>query len=252
MAINEALPGVEVDITVDDEPLHEHIEAGFKEESKTVTRYVQAKSDQKFAVRIKLAKGTRMKGHCLVFEIYVDGKLAHDPLVDWYNVRDRSHTRIVRGHYLSPSIVQPFRFESLEQVSDGKIFQGEVDLAPSLGTIEIVASHRYQFQASDRSNNAISGVGIVSEKALKGRALSHGVAFDNATIGNKQTRYETRLVRENEPVAAKMVFKYRSYESLQVEMIIPRPPPPQPLEEKDHLTLEEIRELQRQNRELKV
>ncbi|CAK1363012.1 hypothetical protein CB0940_04852 [Cercospora beticola] len=250
MAINDAVPGVEIAITVDGKSLQEYTEAGFEEEPKTVTRYVEAKSNQNFAISIKTTKGTHMKGDCLCFEVYVDGQRVIQPIVTSKSVRYRSLTRVVEGHMPSATTVRSFRFDSLEKASDGKILKREAALVKSLGTIEVKCSHRTRSHKMSRPSDFVSDTGILSEKALQGRALSHSVAFEAPRTTKVWTCYETELVNKDEPCAGKIAFKYRSNESLKTEMIIPRTPSPPPLYEKEKLSQEEVRELQRQMREL--
>ncbi|KAF2210148.1 hypothetical protein CERZMDRAFT_86456 [Cercospora zeae-maydis SCOH1-5] len=254
MAINDALPGIEIVITVDGEPLEEYIESASKQEPNTITRYVEAKSDQIFAIRITVAKGTPMKGDCLVFAIYVDGKLSDGSYVGSEEVLSQSTTVIVAGRCLSSTTLQRFIFSSLELATDDKMFYDEIALPEDLGAIEITVSEHDLLEECDHfeEEDASSGVGIVSEKALKGCAISHSVAFEAPTAMAEQMCTKTEPVDGNAQPVAKMVFKYRSRESLRAEMIIPRTPSPPPLEEKEELSQEEVRELQRQMRDLRA
>lgn len=72
MAILDTLPGVEVTVTVEDEPLEEHADNDLTDDSFTVTRYVEAKSNQIFAVKILTKKGAT-RGAGLSYQVHVDG-----------------------------------------------------------------------------------------------------------------------------------------------------------------------------------
>ncbi|GIZ44174.1 hypothetical protein CKM354_000737800 [Cercospora kikuchii] len=223
MAINDVFPGIEVAVMVDGEPLQEYTETAFEPEEKTVTRYVEAKSNQTFAMRISVAEGTPMKGNCLTFYIHIDGKRA----------------------------AALFFFDSLDVATDGKMLAEEADRLEKLGTIEVFVNEEITLDTVDQTYETASDLGIVSEKALKGRALSHSVAFGAPTATVAPPCINTKLVNEYEEFAMKIVFKYRSLGNLKAEMVIPRTPSPPPLEEKEQLSQEEVRELQKQMRDLK-
>ena len=59
------------------------------------------------------------------------------------------------------------------------------------------------------------------------------------------------FVDKTKTPSAIFVFRYRSRQALISSMIIPRPTTPPPIEERGELTAQEIRELQRQVKELK-
>ncbi|PPJ59205.1 hypothetical protein CBER1_03034 [Cercospora berteroae] len=251
MAINDVFPGIEVAVMVDGEPLQEYTEAAFEPEEKTVTRYVEAKSNQNFTMRISVAEGTPMKGNCLTFYIHIDGKYAAGAIITSPSVQSQSHTRTVEGRYSSSTTLQRFFFDSLDVATDGKMLAEEADRLEKLGTIEVFVSEEMTLDTVVQTYETASDFGIVSEKALKGRALSHSVAFGAPTATVAQPCTNTKLVNEYEEFALKIVFKYRSLGSLKAEMVIPRTPSPPPLEEKEQLSREEVRELQKQMKELK-
>lgn len=109
MAINEALPGAEVTITVAGQPLQEYTEADVDEEPKTVTRYVEATSGHVFEVAIKLVANTIFKGECLSFIVRVDGKTVSVPLIT-----PRRRSENVRGVLVPNGLIRLLRFEALE------------------------------------------------------------------------------------------------------------------------------------------
>ncbi|KAK4957941.1 hypothetical protein LTR10_004364 [Elasticomyces elasticus] len=90
--------------------------------------------------------------------------------------------------------------------------------------------------------------GQVSEKTLKGQALTHQATLGPPVLlpaaGNSGSQPTTREVRKGE-VLATYVFKYRSRAALQALHIIPRTPSPVPLEERpvEELSIDEMREL---------
>ena len=71
----------------------------------------------------------------------------------------------------------PHEYQAHDQlVSDGRIKHSELNKVKELGTITIECEHFHQrgLIQNGRQGRA-EGVGIVSEKAMKGRAISHSV-----------------------------------------------------------------------------
>lgn len=114
MAIIDVLPGVEVTIVCDGEPIKEHTDEDLEEEPRTVIRYVEAKSDQNFGVSIKVKQGTTFLGETLAFEIKVDGGFIVHPTVSKPNCLRRDYIAIREGQPLPNGKVRPFQFTSLE------------------------------------------------------------------------------------------------------------------------------------------
>lgn len=77
------------------------------------------------------------------------------------------------------------------------------------------------------------------------------IRFGQDTAIKDRGRIKTRHVDRTETPAASFVFRYRSRQALISSMIIPRTPSPTPIEERAELSAEDIRELQRQVKELR-
>ena len=194
MAILKDLPGVTVTVVSDDAPLKEYEDREIEEEEGTVTRYIEAVSGKNFAIKIEVAKGTLFKGNSMAFECWVDGEEVDIPLVS-KSREDR--VRFSEGKMASKYSVQKYCFSAIETgeltghaklahadylaVSDGHTVTGEAAKVKSLGSIEIRAHHMKKTRMSPTkpsmsvTGSAQPGLGIVSEKALKGQALSHSV-----------------------------------------------------------------------------
>ncbi|KAK5118301.1 hypothetical protein LTR62_002814 [Meristemomyces frigidus] len=89
----------------------------------------------------------------------------------------------------------------------------------------------------------------ISEKALKGRAMSQKASVGQAIPCGPQTTVKMGYPYGRKPLAT-FTFKYRSRRDLQIQGIIRRSPSPTPLEARDPdtLTAEEARELVRRIR----
>ncbi|KAK6396689.1 hypothetical protein LTR65_008587 [Meristemomyces frigidus] len=252
MAVTEELPEVEVAIFVDGVALREYEDTDIEEEDRTVTRYVEATSGKSFQIHLKVETSCKFFGDCLAFAIYIDGKKVGSPIVMEKKCEKDAHTRVTKGMQVSADRNRSFVFTSLETVSDGFTLNDEANLVKELGIIRVMANHEH---VNGRSINAsknldVSAVGFVSEKAIKGQSVSHGVGFSEAVYHKRSTYKSTTVVPGQPGPFAVYKFHYRSLEALKSLLIIPRTPSPPPLEERDITTLthDELCELQRRAR----
>lgn len=75
MAVTDGLPGVEVAILVNGTALKEYNEDDSGDKSKTTSCYIEATSQQTFAISVKLLPNYVFKGQALAVYNYVDGNL---------------------------------------------------------------------------------------------------------------------------------------------------------------------------------
>lgn len=73
MAILKSVPGIEVSICVDDEPLIEHTDRSAKAERSTILKYVEVVPDKEFTIRITTDKSYKWTSPYIVLDIIVDG-----------------------------------------------------------------------------------------------------------------------------------------------------------------------------------
>jgi hypothetical protein len=74
MAILDAVPGLEFQILVDGQPLPEYENEEEPQDDDTVTKYIEAQSGKKFAIKYKFNNSFHRKHHVRV-NVYVDGGL---------------------------------------------------------------------------------------------------------------------------------------------------------------------------------
>ncbi|KJX96452.1 hypothetical protein TI39_contig625g00003 [Zymoseptoria brevis] len=231
MAITAATPGISAVIYVDDWPLKEYstIEGG----DNTITRYVEAISDKNFQIHVQVEKGTKITRAAVSFAIFVDGECLANPYIPKSWFQSSNGTSIIEGKELPNGMIQKLKFITLETVSDGRGFVKGTSDMNVLGTVivdvsfvDIVAVETFDELSKDF---ALGGPGIVHEEAIKGKAITHGVNFENPKSHSR------------------IVLKYRSLEALQSMGIIPRATSSEPIERRapETLTLEEIVELQK-------
>jgi len=93
MAILDSIPGLEVFVCVDDEPLQEYDDDGDDEGevehtqfaeyqgARTVGKFVESVSDKEFSIRINLETSYVMDCASLLFPIHIDGKRCWEPVL---------------------------------------------------------------------------------------------------------------------------------------------------------------------------
>lgn len=108
MAVIDVLPGVEVTVDVDGNPLKEYEDRDEEEPEKTITRYVEAQSGKKFSIRVKCSKECKFKGDSITFRFYADGTNA-DAIV----LEKTSPDYVCQG-FESHGRTSKFRFSTLE------------------------------------------------------------------------------------------------------------------------------------------
>ncbi|KAK3112409.1 hypothetical protein LTR53_011356 [Teratosphaeriaceae sp. CCFEE 6253] len=269
MVAVDILPGIDVTIRINGQPLSEHEDPDEEQEDRTVTRYVQAVSGQIFDICISARKDFRSAGDALSFHIHTDGspKAVDVPLVLNTACRTRNYTRISRGCLQGANMVKRYRFAAFETSTQGL---GSITPASvkGLGSIIIKIAQIRMTQANTATDGcgSISKIGSVPEKALKGQTITHSVGFTSAVVCAANTFKSAQPIGGVPNPYVTLVFRYRSLaritskpgssheaEALKAMSILQRTPSPPPLEERDYdsISRDDVVELQRQLKELK-
>lgn len=119
MAILDSLPGVEVTVTVKGKSLEEHVDSDLADDPFTVTRYVEAKSNQIFAVKVVTKKGAT-RGAGLHYEVHVDGIETNECCVGFDEVEKDEYTWKNKGRDAGDSDIQRYKFTALD-TNNGKL-----------------------------------------------------------------------------------------------------------------------------------
>ncbi|GAB7364864.1 hypothetical protein MBLNU230_g5656t1 [Neophaeotheca triangularis] len=247
MAVTDALPGVEVTVEVDGQPLKEFTDQELEEEPRTITRYVEAVSGKRFILKVEVNKHAKFHGNNYRVSVEVDGHSAQQRLI---NKPKKSGTPImasIEGFLVSGTEVKEFMFSGLDLACDGKVLNKEAEVVKKLGVIGVAIEHRNITGISKFKNKTTPDpVGVLSEKALKGEAISHTVEY-GGTKTTKTNGCRTKEVCGQPCPAATYLFKYRSNAALRSLLIIPRAPTPESLERREagSLSQAEIREMQK-------
>ncbi|KAK4575240.1 hypothetical protein LTR86_001092 [Recurvomyces mirabilis] len=245
MAIVDTAPALEVSILVDGKPLKEHRDDDDPDEEGTVTRWVEAVNGKNFVVQINAGTAFEYKAERLECAIYMDGNRVSGPVVS-----PGKSTMTSTGRVLPGELLEKYRFSDLETVGDGNMLLREAGSVAQLGSIKVVTSHvKKRGDAFGLSQHVKATTRIVSEKALKGMAISHTVQFEEAVKNRARTYIKTSKVADGPT----FMFRYRSREALRMMYIIPRTPTAPPVEERDFNTLsrDELEELHKQYKAIK-
>lgn len=97
MAVIDELPGVEVCVCVDEEPLYEHVDRHATVKKGVIERYIEAKSDQQFTIRIVVDPTTKFLRDCLTFGVQIDGEFVRTYVVGVEDCRFTRNLGILRG-----------------------------------------------------------------------------------------------------------------------------------------------------------
>ncbi|KAH8679979.1 hypothetical protein BGZ60DRAFT_241558 [Tricladium varicosporioides] len=242
MAVIDSLPGLSVTIECNGNTLEEYEdgdELSYKQftPTHTVKKYIECVTDAEFKVHIDILPGFKCPDYATHTTMWVDidGKIGGG----WHN--PKRHPTFSRGFSefisrINPSEVsrRKLRFCSIEKVddTDNNRVKSDIKLAENLGEIVVHFHGTTEGQAPELyvpKNQNEGAVTEISEKALKGQAISHGVA-----LGPERRTYQTPDTQRVYPAGyykplAMFKFKYRSRQALQQELIIPRSPSPVPI-----------------------
>lgn len=187
MAIIDVLPGISIAVKVSGTPLEEHLDhdendgdaGGGIGGKDTNTRYIEAITGQIIEIAISAEAGTTCPGDSIMFDICVDGLWVGDPIIDKLSCL-YGHTIVSEGRVLSDGVrVNKYRFAALG-IADTRSSKEEIQRLEDLGTIHIKASYVKHLGRLDQIRSGeveINALAEVSEKALKGQTVSHGVAY---------------------------------------------------------------------------
>ncbi|KAJ8119941.1 hypothetical protein ONZ43_g3218 [Nemania bipapillata] len=250
MAIHEDVPGIEVAVRCNEQPLREFEDPHGHDNDgmalcPSAVKYIECVDDAEFDINIRI-DSTYLWGyrdHILVATTYVDGKYVRGLVI---RQKDTDYgakaTYIVKGRHVCSSRSgrwsrQNFRFAAVKTIDDARKERVEKDIktAKGLGTISI------------KFNRAIDhGLSF-----HYGKAVSHGTSYgDKEAIGAPQCIDARNIEEDNGPILV-MNFMYRSKDALKRELIIPRSPSPDFEQltpaERDRLARERLNQLREQN-----
>ncbi|KAK4891814.1 hypothetical protein LTR27_009666 [Elasticomyces elasticus] len=256
MVAVDLLAGLDVCIKVNGQALAEYEDRDEEAEDRTIVRYVEAVSGQVFSIQATARAGFRSAGDAVSFRIHVDGSECVDaPMISNDRSRFMTSSAVSTGLRSGENRVSLYQFAPLQTISEASHAASGPTKAQDIGSIVIRLHLKKVIGTGKRIDDAFSGrnVGTVSEKLLKGQAVSHSVAYTAPVVSTVRSTMCTEPVTGVPAPYTTLVFRYRSLETLKSMLIIPRTPSPPPLEERsiESMSRDELQELQRQLRELR-
>ncbi|KAI1494819.1 hypothetical protein F5X96DRAFT_615538 [Biscogniauxia mediterranea] len=242
MAILEEIPGIEVTVQVNGRNAIEYDDPHASEQesaadSPTSCRYIESIDDAEFSVSVvATSRYTWRHHHAFRATLYADGQRVGKKVMkesssdNRITIEGRHHFDMKKQQWY----LQHFKFAAISTVDDSNQdrVQRDKELAARLGIIEVrlrrvrvlgrlpVSSHHSRGCQPQAKHE-------LSEKSLKGKAISHGVDFSSNEIdasvrGSSRISY---IPGEKEHFGVYR-FYYRSKDALRQELIIPRSPSP--------------------------
>ncbi|EXK96072.1 hypothetical protein FOQG_03241 [Fusarium oxysporum f. sp. raphani 54005] len=206
-----------------------------KEGTKIPTRncYIESKSGAEFAVEVTVSDKYRLphSHDTLTAEVSIDGQVMESCYIRTpFSPGMPSTIVISSAEFLAEKervVARKFVFAPITKTSDHistDRLNNDIKQAETLGTIRLLlTTGRFEGPCFKKPLSWHGGRDVeLAEKALKGRAISHATLLaetDKKPYLNRSTIGHRRLLGE-------IFFRYRSYQALQHEMIIPRTPSP--------------------------
>ncbi|KAK8857331.1 hypothetical protein PGQ11_013243 [Apiospora arundinis] len=246
MAVLDNVPGVQVFVRVKGQiateyPSPDHQQQQLQDTENgcpVVCNYIESFDNRHFAIvtDVGSAYGFFSGGHALSFRVYVDGEYMVNTCTTQDYVWQGCGRRTVSGPMMLDKcgqnlVQQKFKFSAVQTVEDDQRdrVQRDKERAKNLGVIEVRvvriilrAVSEFQRGAMDRNKDL-----NLSEKALKGKAISHGAGCERREVVSEPTQtYEAdEFPGYHGPIAVYRLL-YRSRDALKQELVIPRSPSP--------------------------
>ncbi|KAK8113549.1 hypothetical protein PG984_014075 [Apiospora sp. TS-2023a] len=244
MAVLEDVPGIQVFVQVKGRIATEYPNPDREQQQQptpngcpVVSRYTESFDNGHFAIvtEVGLTHDFNYKNHTLSFHVHVDGEYMVNNCTSKEYVLAGAGRRTVSGPIMldekSGKVVQQaIKFSAVKTVEDNERDRVQMDTekAKSLGVIEIrvfriVLGEVTTFQKGSvvRRQNL-----EFSEKALKGKAISHGASCEQLQFSVSDKNYESDEIPDDGGPIAVYRFFYRSRKALKQELVIPRSPSP--------------------------
>ncbi|KXJ96435.1 hypothetical protein Micbo1qcDRAFT_199249 [Microdochium bolleyi] len=255
MAVINCVPGLKVTVEVEGETATEYEDHENSEPSsaKTVVKYIESRAGATFSICVKTddTYDWSPSSHALSPAITIDGVHQISLLFGPFNHLYESVTDGVSDQQPSTGdwLIRRFTFSSLQLVEKDPPKSSNKPTMSEIGSLKVAITRRLVGPEHEEGSPwAGRGQDLkVSEKTMKGRAISHGTSF---TTGQKALapiqRHSRRIESDDGPIAT-FCFLYRSRDDLKKEMIIPRSPSPRSPspDDIDSMSVEELRRLVR-------
>lgn len=268
MAVIDEL-GVEVKVIVNGTEATEYIpdeepdfdDDNFDPSTKTCCRYVESIDNADFAIRAAVTSGRNKPANKWLDDSKTNGlsfSLSFDGGDKVAGLLINQNRRFVIGDSTSDAATctkRNFRFASVSTVDDAnkQRIASDMETAKDLGLIRVVVKrvkftgNKIRQPSSSRDISKLASRDFsLAEKALKGKAISHGTTLAPPVKCPVSGTTKTLNVDRSHSPFAVFYFKYRSKEALQQELIIPRPRSLSIESDVENLSAAELRRLARE------
>ncbi|OWY48808.1 hypothetical protein AALT_g8180 [Alternaria alternata] len=231
MAIVDEVPGLEIQIYVNGNPLREYVDQHAAVSEATSESYIEVHSNSSFEIHYSF-KAPFPVDRPVSMIVTMDGKDIEEPLIrpcELYNQE---------GHFSSGPIsndgrnwsTKSYRFSPLDirECSENPIPE---DLQKKIQLVGIITCEFYFLNNARRSaktkfvHKELEKLDTVNEKAIKGESLSHQAILGETEPAEEIEYYDAEYADGGEPFAT-FHFYYRSLAALKDLHIIERTPDP--------------------------
>ncbi|TLD18924.1 ATP-dependent RNA helicase [Venturia nashicola] len=262
MAILPGFPGLEADILVNDIARKEYIDPDSLDEDSpnTVTTYIEAEADVSFVVQLRRDHRFKYRSNELCCIVSLDGKKVRHLLLKDNTAVGYNAVSIDASYYENDmgSFKKKFFFSTLT-TSDAPMKPLDKKLLAEMKALGQITISIHRVVTSGEDLNAAKAkeiaftTGDISEKALKGKAISRTTKLGPPIPTIPPRTYSATWTDPRDKPFAVFNFRYRSMNDLKAELIVPRSASPVPLEKRavEDLSQGEMRELlKRQKQQL--
>ncbi|KAK8908478.1 hypothetical protein QC760_002854 [Botrytis cinerea] len=248
MAVLENVRGVKVTVCTDDQVLQEYDDdepedvpavevGGYDRASKTVSKYIEATTGKAFYIKLEITKAYKLDSPIVSFHVFVDGIKVVSKHGGKKDIPLTMEVKGVKNELDNrQAFMMPFKFgEIITSTDDSKLASSKEDATrlSAVGEIMVKVYRKSQERPSAsrnrlRMNLAVDKSMLVHEKALKGRAMSHGTVLGAPQPIIASRHFRTSFLDGKDYPIAIFQFKYRSKESLKSLLILERTPEPSP------------------------
>ncbi|KAF7196363.1 hypothetical protein HII31_02430 [Pseudocercospora fuligena] len=249
MVAAESLSGATVWVATNGGTSKEYEDNDILDNQESATRYIEAVEGQDFWVVITLDQNIELLGQGIRLKVWVDGQLVATRTVHQDKIQRHGYTHVVKGFQCSETLRKDFCFAALRTEEDGQSDALlDAERVKHLGSITVELHHVQNFrdveetiakQSTKSFAQDFRSFDAISEKALKGRAVSHSVSLKDVPLkapkgrrgaGNQRNiRTYTEFVDPWKRPAATYTIRYRSRDALKSMLIIPQSREPSPV-----------------------
>ncbi|KAK8087033.1 hypothetical protein PG994_002007 [Apiospora phragmitis] len=192
MAIIDGVPAIEVTIWIGGRPAFEYADPDHNQEpdengTKMSSKYIESRCGEEFTIHVRINPTYdhhQPIPHTLNLAAYTDGQWIRGELCRQNNLHDGPFRVDIKERVTKARdgtvFKQAFKFAGVATVDDSSSWrlENEREKVRELGVIELRVFRVQELGTSDfKGNSETSRLAEVSEKSLKGRAVSHGTQF---------------------------------------------------------------------------